>query len=290
MRNNNLSIFKSKIKEIFNIIIENTLPFLQNKKYNRPIEENIDKLNKTEIEDINLDKLGYSSNLTNVPINIIENSYRDSLERKKVIEDKAKINVIGITIFISLISSLSSSIVKIYSFTNNKFVRLGIYLCCFVTILYMLQGGILALEVLMNKNRVYLLTEEELSIQDKSKQKKAYARSIELNGYSNTLRNNYIFSSYQCIRNALIFLMIITLIYVFPYLNNGNDKIEKEINTINNNNIEVRKKLDTINSDLNNSIIQREEDEKKIDNLIKENEILNTKIKNLEEQNTKNKP
>ena len=289
-KNNRLLSYLSKTKEVFRTIIESLLPFLLDIKYSKKIKEKMNKLNETELDSIELDKLEYSSDLTQIPINIIENSYNDCLKRKNTIEDKAKVNVIGVTIFISLISSLSSYILKIYSYTNNRLIRIGIFLCCFITIFYMLYGGILALEVLMNKNRVYILSEEELYIQNINKKKKAYARSIELNGYSNTLRSNYVFSSYQCIKYALILLMIITSIYIFPFLNNSDDKIEQEIKTLNNNNIELRKKFDSINSGLNSSIIQRNEDEIKINNLEKENEILNTEIKRLEEQNNKSKP
>lgn len=269
-----LNVFKEKTRSL----IANILPFLEDRKYRINIEKKIEELSNTEISNIELNKLEYASDLTKVPLEIIKSSYEASLKRKTTIEDKAKVNVIGVTIFISLISALSSFILKIYSYTNNQLLKFGIFIFSSITIFYMLYGGIMSLEVLMNKNKIFILSEEE-SNSNEPYQKKACARNIELNGYSNTIRSNYIYSSYHCIKYALILLMVIFLVYIFPYLNNSSDKFEESLKSLNSDTIELRKDLELTNSKLNDYIIQIKNDEKKIEDLEKENIILHQKVK-----------
>lgn len=232
-------------------LLENILPIWGNRVFYKKIEEKIKKIENNEIQEINLSSLEFAGDLSKVSLQVVENTYKETLERKKKIEEKAKVNILGITVFIALISGLSSYVTKLYSVAENISINLGLFLLGSLVAFYVLNGGLLSLEVLMDKNKVYLLNEEELLL-NKKLRKRVYARNIELNGCYNLIRNNYIYSSYQCIKHGLILMMILFCISIFPLYNNNSDEIKKEIKKINEKALFLEEGLKMTNLDLSN--------------------------------------
>lgn len=268
--NNILYKFKNKVIDIK----DNIFPFWGNYKANKKIMTKISAIYETDIENINLSNLNCAGDLSRVPLKIAEKTYNETLDRKKTIEDKAKINVLGVTIFTSLVTALSTSIIKIYSVIENNVIRYIVFIIVVAAIIYMLYGGILALEVLMNKNKIYLLNEDE-QILNKRLRKKIYGRNIDLNGYSNLIRTNYITSSYQCIRNGLYILLVIFSLELFPTLNYNNNKQEEKFQKLNNQIVELKYKLQDSRSQLVSRSKEIEDIKKSIYKLQEENDLLN---------------
>lgn len=272
-QNNILYKFKDKVIDIK----DNIFPFWGNYKSNKKIITKINTIYETDIESINLSNLNCAGDLSRVPLEIVEKTYNDTLERKKTIEDKAKINVLGVTIFTSLVTALSTSIIKLYSVIGNNIIKYIVFIVGFAAIIYMLYGGILALEVLMNKNKIYLINEDE-QILNKRLRKKIYGKNIDLNGYSNLIRTNYITSSYQCIRNGLYILLIIFSIGLLPLLNDNNNKQDEKLEKLNNQILELKYKLQYSESLLVDKGKEVETIKENISKLQEENDLLNKRF------------
>lgn len=157
-----------------------------------------------------------------------EKLYANTICTKNVFEDKAKANIIGITITISLITGA----VNIFERINRndfgpwiQWVSFGLYV---IAVGYMLCAGIQAIRILCNDNIIY--TEPVLGNNAEKKQlKEAYDDAISKNILQNQIRNNGIYTSYECIRNALLCLLIVLIVAVFPYNTIQNDKNTEKI-------------------------------------------------------------
>ncbi|GAA0735804.1 hypothetical protein [Clostridium oceanicum] len=158
--------------------------------------------------------------------NHVEREYNKSIERIKQFEEKAKANLVAISISVTIMFGLVDTLNQIYEKYNNLLMNIILSINSILIIFFMLYGGIIALKVLMEKNIVYKISVKELQLSDESL-KKIYGMDAELNEINNTIRNNYINTSYKCIRNALILLCIIFILGVLP-INNKSDKVSSE--------------------------------------------------------------
>ena len=138
---------------------------------------------------------------------------RDEDARRKSIEDKAKINVLGVTLAFSvmfasvaLLSSRSDASGCDTIWLNFALIPLsagGVFL---------LMGGWLALRVLrIAAVYVWTLEDEDESgaIADKGARILWY---IELNRKINTIKSNHVVASYGSIRNGIVLLAIATIV------------------------------------------------------------------------------
>lgn len=160
-----------------------------------------------------------------------------TLDYKKSLEEKAKTNVIGITIASSLILGLSATI------SSNNISYLSLRIIAFglavFSILQMIIAGILSSIVLSELNRHYQLFPEDIT--DPEDQKlRTIAIDTELNINLNVRRNNYMNSSYKSIKIAIISLLVLFLFLAIPNmflpninqykiqaLSNENQKLER---------------------------------------------------------------
>ena len=200
---------------MINIKNDFLLPFYENYKTNKIIDQKIQELCSKEAKTIDLSKLACAGDLSKVSLKIIKTIYEKNLERKKTIEDKAKINVLGVTLFVSAMTSVSTNVIKIYTIFPDNVIRMIFYVFGMLAVFYIIYGGIMAISVLMNRNKIYLFDESD-GILPQMVQKKIYAQNIDLNVYSNLIRTNYISSSYQCIRTGIIFLLIVFAVGLYP--------------------------------------------------------------------------
>lgn len=167
--------------------------------------------------------------------------YEDSIRRKKQFEDKANINLIAISVYVTMIFSLIKSVNEIITNNGNMIINVIALISSLLSIYFMLYGGNISLKVIMDKNKIYKVKRceveevaeleglEELEEIQKRKEsiKKIYGMNCELNEINNTIRNNYICTSYKCIRNSLIILVFIFIIGIIPL-----DRISEKINTL----------------------------------------------------------
>ncbi len=195
-------------------VIEWIMPSLSNYWINKSV--------RTRILDVATSDIPRTENqLEHLSKEELEKLFDVDITVKDKLEDKAKTNVIGVTISVTLIMG---SQVLLQNITEKHGVDLlyGVALALFVcAVMYMLAAGIHAIHILVAENEIYTPSSElkgDLYKKDLNKQ-------INLNRAKNTLRNNYVFTSYECIRNALICLFAVMIIAIVPTHNRDNESI-----------------------------------------------------------------
>lgn len=156
--------------------------------------------------------LSMSSNPDAITVNNLKERYADALKTKDKIEDKAKATIICVTISVSLILGASGLLSTVASRFDYPLVKWLSYVLFLYAVLSMIFATIMDIKVLVNENRVFLFPadcpEEEI--------RETYDIYIGKNETQNIIRNNYVFTAYACIRNALICLFVIMAIAVIP--------------------------------------------------------------------------
>ncbi len=192
------------MKKFFVSIFFALLPFAEACFANKKINKLIANLENKELEQ--------SKNFKE-----LQTEYENTYKRKDKFEDKAKINIISVTITITLIMS-SFTIIKEFMRSQNYFWLNYIAITLFVfAVFYMIIAGINAFSLLMDKNTVYLSKLNETDLEE-------IEQAVTGNNYYNSIRNNLVNSSYRCIRNALIYMFFVMLILItnqFEFIENN---------------------------------------------------------------------
>lgn len=188
--------------ELVKKIFQKIFPFVANVQDNNKIKTKLNLLSsvKTDLE--------YMKEYNALSIDQLKDFYNDTFEIKNKLEDKAKINIVGLTISISLILGLSNLITKINESFGMNWITIIVIILSFFSFGYMVAAGILSMAVLVKENSVYKIWPEDL-LSGEEKLKEVYALNTEMNINKNIIRNNYIYTSYECIINSLICLSII---------------------------------------------------------------------------------
>lgn len=200
-------------------IRDSIFPLYDNWKTNKKLR---DKLKNEE------GILPYIDNADKVTIEQLKEQYDNAVWTKDKLEDKAKTNVAGITIAVTLImgaSGLLNTIIKKYPIPLLQWVS---FILLMISIAYLIIAGILSIRVLVAEN-VFFTVNLSCIAEGGEKLKKAYDKRVGQNQNQNLIRNNYIYSSYECIRNALICLFAIFLLSSIPIsfvLDEKNRKID----------------------------------------------------------------
>ena len=138
--------------------------------------------------------------------------YQRSFSIKDKLEDKAKTNIIAITISITLVmgsSGVVSSAIKNQSIHLMQIVTVSLFIA---SVFFMIYAGIIALQVLMDKNKSYFYTGDVEGIEKNIDSRVVCYKSTQLNDKINHIRNNSIYTSFACIRNALVCLFIVMVL------------------------------------------------------------------------------
>lgn len=208
---------------MINKVIDLVFPMLCNCQANAKLRKKIHPKNESG-QDIEPESILSSiDNSDQIDLDILKGQYDETFKTKEKIEDKAKSNIIGISISITLIMGASG----ILSVLNSKYPFPAVSWVAFVlivaSIIYMLTAGILIIRLLTNENEVYIVTLGELA-SDAETLRDQYGKRISQNQNKNIIRNNYLFTSYECIRNSLICLFAILILTTIP-LDLKNDDI-----------------------------------------------------------------
>lgn len=183
-----------------NKVIDLVFPMISNYQVNADLRKKIHHKdeNGQDIEPESI--LSYIENSDLINLDILKGWYDETFKAKEKIEDKAKTNIIGISISITLIMGASG----ILSVLNNKYPSPAVSWVAFVlivvSIIYMLTAGILIIRLLTNENEIYMVTLSELASGGEILRDQ-YGKRISQNQNKNVIRNNYLFTSYECIRN-----------------------------------------------------------------------------------------
>jgi hypothetical protein len=190
------------MNRIFDIIF----PFHANCKANAIIKSRMLSKDESIIPFGVLQRVECPDNIKN---EVLEDLYEQTFKTKDKLEDKAKSNVMGITISVSLIVGST----KLLSYVNSEAERLCIIILLIISVFYMIVSGWLVIHMLIDENETYVIKLNSLA-EGGGSLRADYDQCILLNQYKNLIRNNYLFASYACIRNALISLFIMFLLIV----------------------------------------------------------------------------
>lgn len=205
-----------KIREILRQCFCFLLPFVDNYKINK-------KLHK-EINENKDDYFCYIDN-KNFNIEVLKDLYQNCLIGKDKLEDKAKINVVGITISITLIFSAYNLLDRISAKYNSNIVVIFAFAFILLAVLYMVIAGLLAIKVIVNENLVNTIPDKLLN-SDEDEMCDEYKKCICINRKRNLIRNNYVYTSYECIRNSLVCLMLVFVLLIVPISTNSQNIAE----------------------------------------------------------------
>lgn len=240
-------------------IIGQVFPSISMRKANTQLNE---KIKSTESQS----NRAFMDNFDEIPIESFRQKYTEAFEVKNKFEDKAKTNVIGITIAITVImgaSGLTGSLISKYPSFILHWVSFAILLAA---IFYLLVSGIDAIRVLFDENAMSTVDLPDLAADDVDTKEK-YDDCTNRNINRNIIRNNIVYSSYICIRNALICMMVLFVLVSIP-LTTAKSKDNKIVVSSGSSisyssSIIIPDEIDIV--DINNCVIQDREDRDSIE-------------------------
>ncbi|WP_295091066.1 hypothetical protein [Ruminococcus sp.] len=189
------------LKEALTLFIPSIAKWSCNKKVRKKIEIEQGLSCPSAFEDIK-----------KIDPNVLKNVNEKEIEIKGKLEDKAKTNVIGLTISVTLILGAFSLLQNIYGKLGSGFLYWIAFSLFVLSVIYMLSAGLNVIHVLIAENTIHV----PALAKDGEEHKKDLDKQIGLNRARNTIRNNYVFTSYACIRNSLICLLLVMIIAIIP--------------------------------------------------------------------------
>lgn len=196
-----------------------------NKKLFKDIEE-LKQLERLKPEDN--DKY-YMKDYIKLTIENANIFFDKTLEKKKSLEDKAKVNVFGATIAVTLVTGLYKAFLDLSSNGTVAWVKIFLFLLAMYTLIQMILAGLSSIKVLNDIIQQYELFPDDFNLSE-DKKLDLIALNTEINLNYNYIRNNFLSSSYGSMRNSLVglFLLFFLLTIPLPYIN-SNKKEETKI-------------------------------------------------------------
>ncbi len=185
-------------------IISFFIPSVNMKASNKQIKKNI--------ETQNLDYPSKTASLEKIDVDELKQIYDKDMEIKGKLEDKAKTNVIGITISVTLIMGSFSLLQNVSDKYGVDLLYWVVFSVFVLSVAYMLSAGLMVIHVLIAENAIFM---PQLALEGEE-EKKNLDKIIGLNRAQNTIRNNYVYTSYSCIRNSLVCLFIVMIMAILP--------------------------------------------------------------------------
>ena len=195
-------------------IIELVFPIIANALANKKVKKILSEFEKGE----ETEPSGILTEIENndkITVEMLQEEYVETGKVKERLEDKAKTNIVGITISISLITGASGILTvlnKKYPFPTLSWIIFSLFV---ISVVYMLFACVLVIKLLFDENIVYRVDLNNVTL-DSNTLRKKYSECIYQNQLMNTIRNNLAYSSYKCIKNALFFLFIILILIALP--------------------------------------------------------------------------
>lgn len=193
-----------------NRLIEIIFPMCANHLINIKVQNMIDTMLEKQQHSPLSDELTES-----VTTEVFKEQYLDTFKIKDKLEEKAKTNVVGVTIAITLIMGASGVVNTIYGKFSTQLVNWIVFGLLSAAVMYMIAAGLLAIKVLISDNKMFFVDLQTFADGDQPLRLK-YNDCTYLNTHQNTIRNNSIFTSYECIRNALVCLLLILMLVIIP--------------------------------------------------------------------------
>jgi hypothetical protein len=206
-----------------------------NKKITRKVNELKGNLDRDESY-----LSSYMRGFEGIPVKEAEKIFNSIISNRKSLEEKAKVNVLIVTVAVTVILGLSSFLFSIQEKIPGNIFLAFLFI---LSLVYLISGSISSLATLNSGESKEIYNMSPLDYQyfagitDLAEKEKEiryfYSRYAELNMTVNWKINNYISCTYANIRNALIILGIIGVSFCFIFIFDKNDesiKLEKELN------------------------------------------------------------
>ncbi len=176
------------------------------KKIKEKLKKIDDELTKEENSQKIIKEILGKYNINRLPLEEIIEFYKQPLETKKELENKAKIGIIGVTLSIGIIYTLSKNYKDLSS--CSLFISL-------IALIYAIIGGYLALKLISDKNKVYRVSLNDVKFP--YFYKKNLILAYELNNKMNIIRQNYIYASFKFIVYSALLTILAFVIDPIKY-------------------------------------------------------------------------
>ena len=210
---------------LMNTIRDFLFPFLSLYKSTRITNNKIDSLLNSKPD--RPYSYEYASTNENLEDRILIETLRETIENKKILEDKAKSSLIAITISQHLFLIL----LNLYRFSQFYSSLVALAFISFFSLTYMVMAGILSLYSIGEINKVSTMLPEDYLLEKKERNIQI-ADNIEYNYLNNLKRNNLMSTSYKCMITSISLLLLIFLISTAISLQAHTKK--EELQTMNN--------------------------------------------------------
>ena len=255
-------------------------PFLHMVRANKSISEKMIEL----VQNLADDETYMSEDMRSfigIPIIEVEKIHESVLANRKSLEEKAKVNVLIVTIAVTVILGLTSFLFTIQEKIQNGIIFIAILSILFVfCLLYLITGSLVSLATLNagETKMIYRISPQEYQyIESVPRLRKDieiryhYSRNTELNNYVNLKISNYVSCTFANIRNAIILLGVIGIImcflFIFGYIEqNKVNSLEEKLSSYEKKLNEIEKNLGGINieiieNDYNETILFNQQEE-----------------------------
>jgi len=223
-------------------------PLYKTKKANDRIFKDIEELQQ-------LDRLtpngSYMGNYITLSVCDARIFLEKTLDKKKSLEDKAKTNVFGVTIAVTLVTGLSKVLIDWNSLNYPIVFKMILFLIAFYVLIQMILAGLSSIKIIGDIIIQYELFPDDVNLPDNDLLD-LIALDTEINVKYNTIRNNYLSSSYESLKKSLIGLLILFIIITFPFnifVNNNSlqqDKMHTDIINIQHQQMELEKRVELL--------------------------------------------
>jgi len=197
------SFMKSAWNKVF-MVLRFVFPIISCKHGNNILDKKIKSIKHHEIH------LTYMTEWDTLTIEEAEGFFNSSVEQKRILESKAQITIVGLTIAVSLIIGLGSSLLGNKALSHSP-LQLWVIVFGIISLVYFIMAGCMSFEVLVERNQVYQLFPKEMRSPDKEKLEKI-SFNTELNVNLNIIRYNYVYCAYRSILYAVISLGIMFIL------------------------------------------------------------------------------
>lgn len=204
---------KNSKKNYFVRAIYEVFPHIPKNRANKSIRKKLEGIGELLPYDDNLSIIKDFKSPEKIGADLLKGMLEDNKHRMERLEDKAKVQIAGITIAISIMFGVAGNIKDIaHNSTCFKWVAFTVLIA---SVVYMFSAGLEAINMLTNKNVFYYLP-YNISERTEEEMRQSYNAVIAKNQLQNTIRNNEISTSYALMRNAILLLIVVFIAWIIP--------------------------------------------------------------------------
>lgn len=204
---------KKDKKNLFICIAYFLFPFIEYRNATKKIEKKMKEIGESLPYDSKFSILSEFNSPERVDMQFLEKMISDNQHIMERLEDKAKVQIAGITIAVSIMFGVAGETGDITSkFSCLKWL---VFVLLVASVIYMVCSGLHAFRMLTDKNVFYYAPNNISEMEDEDK-RKTYNAVIAKNQLQNSIRNNELSTSYAFMRNAIILLIAIFVLWNIP--------------------------------------------------------------------------